>query len=170
MRENDPTQLGGNEKEPAHYEDNQTEKLCKHRIHQQANLSSPSITIKGSPELRDPNFRVTTSPCEDASNTRVPAHLGWWGKYDDSLIKDTPSKTEVCRNVILPDTQPPCHPSSKGWETTERTAPIFDTQEVQIDRVVLGHRLESFPVSTPFQTNFHSSMKRVHFTSSKHQT
>lgn len=69
VREDDPTQLVGNEKEPAHYEDNQTEKLCKNRIHQQANLSSPLITTKGSPELRDPNFRVTTSPCEDASNT-----------------------------------------------------------------------------------------------------
>lgn len=88
VREDGPTQLAGNEKKPAHYKDNQCEKLYKNRIHQQANLLNPSITIKGSPELRDPNFRVTTSPCEDVSNTRVPAHLGWWKKYDDSFIKD----------------------------------------------------------------------------------
>ena len=43
----------------------------------------------------------------------------------------SPSKTQICRNAILPDTQPPCHPSSKGWKTIERTAPIGDTQEVQ---------------------------------------
>lgn len=51
-------------------------------------IQSPSITIKGSPELRDPNFRVTTSPCEDASNARVLADLGWWRKCDDSFIKE----------------------------------------------------------------------------------
>ena len=36
-----PTQLAGNEKKPAHYEDNQCEKLCKNRIHQQAKNIEP---------------------------------------------------------------------------------------------------------------------------------
>ena len=36
-----PTQLEGNEKKPAHYEDNQCEKLCKNRIHQQAKNIEP---------------------------------------------------------------------------------------------------------------------------------
>ena len=127
--EEDAAQLTGNGKERAHYQYIQPEKLYDSRSLPQANLLSfhdPSITS----ELGDPKVRVTTSPCEDVS-PGVPAHLGWTRKYDDSFIKDTPSRSQVCRNDIPPDIQRLCHPLSKGRKTTEITAPIFVTQQVQ---------------------------------------
>ena len=130
VREEDPAQLTGNGKERAHYQYIQPEKLCESGSLPQANPLSfhdPSITS----EVRDPNVRVTTSPCEDVSSG-VPAHLGWMRKYDDSFTKDTPWRSQVCRNDIPPDTQPPRHPLSKGRKTIEEiTAPIFVTQQVQ---------------------------------------
>ena len=118
------------EEEGAHYQYIQPEKLSESQSRPQANPLSfhdPSITS----ELRDPKVRVTTSPCEDVSSG-VHAHLGWMRKYDDSFIKDTPWRSQVCRNDIAPDTQPPCHPLSKGRKTTEEiTTPIFVTQQVQ---------------------------------------
>ena len=74
-------------------------------------------------------------------------------------LHQRPSKTQICRNVILPDTQPACHPSSKGWKTTERTALIFDTQEVQSSA---GSSFGEFLSEYYFQTNFHSSMSAFH--------
>ena len=130
VREEDPAQLTGNGTERAHYQYIQSEKLCESRSRPQANPLSfhdPSITS----ELRDPKVRVTTSPCEDVSSG-VHSYLGWMRKYDDSFIKDTPWRPQVCRNYIAPDTQPPYYPLSKGRKTTEEmTTPIFVTQQVQ---------------------------------------
>ena len=168
VREDDPT-LAGNEKKPAHYEDNQCEKICQKRIHQQANLLSPSITIKGSPELRDPNFRVTTSPCEDASNTRVPAHLVILDGGESMTTAS--SKTHLRRHrfaeMLFFQIHSHCViPHLKVGKLSRELRQLLILKKF---RVELGHRLESFSASTPFQTNFHSSMKGVHFTSSKHQ-
>ena len=71
----------------------------------------------------------------------------------------TPSKTQICRNVILPDTQPPYHPSSQGWKTTERTAPIFDTQEVQSSAgSSFGEFLSEYSISNQFSLEHEKSV------------
>ena len=154
VREDDPTHLAGNGKGHVQFEDNQHEEPCENGILPQANPSShhdPSITNKGSPE--------TSSPYEDDSST-VPAHHGWIRSFKakESFIKDTSSRSQVHRNSICSDSQPPCHPLSERKRTAKITAPMLDTQKVQSrDASSFGEISSEYSFSNQFSLDHEKS-------------